>query len=67
MHGVECVVLCIGNKNGAPLVEVTCFFVEVTCFCLKSDLQMTGPLRSLAGHFSFFLKVRVQNGAQRSP
>ena len=31
-HGAECVVLRIGNKNGAPLVEVTCFLVEVTLF-----------------------------------
>ena len=36
-------VLGIGNKNGAPLVEVTCFLVEVTRFFLKSDLQMTEP------------------------
>ena len=43
VHGAECVVLHIGNKNGAPLVEVTCFLVEVTRFVLKSDLQMTGP------------------------
>ena len=42
-HDVECIVLRIGNKNGAPLVEVTCFLVEVTRFFLKSDLQMTEP------------------------
>ena len=42
-HDVECVVLRIGNKNGAPLVEVTCFLVEVTLFFLRSDLQMTEP------------------------
>ena len=35
MHDAECVVLRIGNKNRAPLVEVTRFF-------LKSDQQMTG-------------------------
>ena len=29
----------IGNKNGFPFVEVTCFFVGVTRFFLKSNLQ----------------------------
>ena len=39
LHGAECVVLRIGNKNGFPFVEVTCSLVEVTRFFLKKDLQ----------------------------
>ena len=29
----------MGNKNGFPFVEMTCFLVEVNSFFLNSDLQ----------------------------
>ena len=48
-HDVECVVLRIGNKNGFPFVEVTCFLVEVTRFFLKSDLQNDSSLAETCG------------------
>ena len=48
-HDVECVVLRIGNKNGAPYIGVTLFLVEVTRFFHKSDLQDDGSLAEPCG------------------
>ena len=45
-HGAECVVLHIGNKNGALLVKGLRFFTKGLCFFYKRDPPITDPLRS---------------------
>ena len=57
----------IGNKNGFPFVEMTCFLVEVNHFFLISDLQDDRSLMEPGRALQVTFLLEKSKGTERSP